>query len=146
MRFPLGSTPFYTGYCILDLDWLIFCTIITCQLAEIHYLEARSHHVNMSFIIYRHTIYRYYFSPKNVLFKVISSKDILSIGFCLKCCFQGISFNGILLSHFGCSHFPQSHFMYIHFLNIHLLYNHLVFLPALCKPSILLNVVLGPVL
>ncbi len=47
-----GSTPIYTGSGILDLDRLTFCTIETCQLDEIHYLETRSRHVNKSFIIF----------------------------------------------------------------------------------------------
>ncbi len=41
--------PLNTGSSILDLDGLIFCTILTCQLDEIHYLESRSHRVNTSF-------------------------------------------------------------------------------------------------
>ncbi len=46
-----GSNPLITGSSILDPDQLSFCTIYTCQLDEIHYLETRSHCVNMSFII-----------------------------------------------------------------------------------------------
>jgi hypothetical protein len=48
---PLSSTPLITGSGILDPDRLSFCTIYTCQLGEIHYLETRSRCVNMSFII-----------------------------------------------------------------------------------------------
>ncbi len=35
----LASTSLNTGLSILDLDWLIFCTIWTCQLDEIHHLK-----------------------------------------------------------------------------------------------------------
>ncbi len=46
-----GSTPLISGSGILDPDGLSFCTIYTCQLDEIHYLETRSRCVNTSFII-----------------------------------------------------------------------------------------------
>jgi hypothetical protein len=46
-----SSTPLYTGSGILDPDQHTFCTILICQLDEIHHLETRSHCVNTPFII-----------------------------------------------------------------------------------------------
>ncbi len=46
-----GSTPLISVSGILDTDRLSFCTIYTCQLDEIHYLETWSRCVNTSFII-----------------------------------------------------------------------------------------------
>jgi hypothetical protein len=45
------TTPLYSGSGIIDLDRLSFCTMHTCQLDEINYLETRSRCVNTSFII-----------------------------------------------------------------------------------------------
>jgi hypothetical protein len=46
-----GSTPLISGSGILDPDRLSSCTIYTCLLYEIYYLETRSRCVNTSFII-----------------------------------------------------------------------------------------------
>jgi hypothetical protein len=52
-----GSTPLYTGSGILDPDQLTFCSILICQLDEMHHLETRSHCVNMPFIVQAFLLY-----------------------------------------------------------------------------------------
>ncbi len=72
IRFPFGEAApplLSTGSSILDPDRLIFCTIYTCQLDEIHYLETRSCHVNTSFII----LFVFYYSD-NII--ILSNKNM----------------------------------------------------------------------